>query len=83
MRSVTTSLGETHQDILVILPHHQDDPLGLRQVRIVDHVQTLWGILLVGLTIIGTLKWSPQFLSICEVIWKKLENFRGKLENAK
>ena len=41
----------THQNILVVLPHHQDDALGLGQVGIVDHVEALGSVLLVSLKI--------------------------------
>ena len=44
-------LGETYQNILIILPHHQDDTLGVGQVWVVDHVQALGCVLFVSLKI--------------------------------
>ena len=61
----------THQNILVVLPHHQHDALGLCQVSIVDHVEALWGVLLVGLKNIG-LKKVPTFEDHVDLI---LEGF--------
>ena len=61
----------THQNILVVLPHHQHDALGLCQVSIVDHVEALWGVLLVGLKKI-LLKKIPTFVDHVDLI---LEGF--------
>ena len=39
----------TYQRILVVLPRHEDDPLGVHQLGVVDQAQALRGILPVGL----------------------------------
>ena len=39
----------THQAVLVVLPHHQHHPLGVGQLGVVHHVQTLGRVLLVSL----------------------------------
>ena len=39
----------THQNVLIELADHEDNPLGLGQLGVVDHPQALGGILPVGL----------------------------------
>ena len=39
----------THQNVLIELADHKDDPLGLGQLGVVEHAQALGGILPVGL----------------------------------
>ncbi len=46
----------TYQDILVVFPGHEDQPLALHQLSVVDQAQALRGVLFVGLnTCKGTL----------------------------
>ena len=41
----------SYQVILVVLPDHQHDALGVGQLGVVHHVQALGGVLLVGLVV--------------------------------
>ena len=41
----------SHQNVLVVLPDHQHHPLGLGQLGVVHHVETLGRVLLVRLVV--------------------------------
>ncbi len=62
----------TYQDILVVLPGHEDQPLALHQLCVVDQAQAFRGILSVGLNK-GTL--SRDFSKyILIYLWKKVHS---------
>ena len=51
MTQMTHMTHITHQTVLVVLPHHQHHPLGVGQLSVVHHVQTLGRVLLVSLAV--------------------------------
>ena len=51
MTQMTHMTHITHQTVLVVLPHHQHHPLGVGQLSVVHHVQTLGRVLLVSLPV--------------------------------
>ena len=60
----------SYQVILVVLPDHQHDPLGVSQLGVVHHVQALGGVLLVGLIVdqAGEVSLFPKELNNKELI---------------